>query len=60
VSLCASSVVVEGIAGWLDFRIRFARKKGIKHCGESRRPSAGGRTKRAISGLEFLPPQPEA
>jgi hypothetical protein len=46
---------VEGIVGRSHFRVAPARKKGEKHCGGSRRLSAGGRTRRTISGLEFLP-----
>ena len=45
----------EGV-GRSQFWAALARKKGEKHCGESRRLSAGGRTRRRmISGLEFLP-----
>src|SRR2546421_13016876 len=47
---------VGGIAGRSHFRVAPARKKGEKHCGGSRRLSAGGRTRRrTISGLEVLP-----
>lgn len=47
---------VGGIAGRSHLRVALARKKGEKHCGRSRRLSAGGRTRRrTISGLEFLP-----
>jgi hypothetical protein len=47
---------VGGIAGRTHLRVALARKKGEKHCGESRRLSAGGRMRRrTISGLEFLP-----
>jgi hypothetical protein len=46
---------VEGIADRSHFRVAPARKNGEKYCGRSRRLSAGGRTKRTISGLEFLP-----
>jgi hypothetical protein len=51
---------VEGIAGRSHFRIGPARKKEKKHCDKSRRLSAGGRTRRTISGLEFLLAWPEA
>jgi hypothetical protein len=47
---------VGGIAGRSHFRVAPARKEGEKHCGGSRRLTAGGRTRRRpISGLEFLP-----
>jgi hypothetical protein len=47
---------VGGIAGRSHFRVAPARKKGEKHCGGSKRLSAGGRARRRmISGLEFLP-----
>ena len=49
----------EGVGGTADrshFRVAPAKEKGEKHCGGSRRLSAGGRTRRrTISGLEFLP-----
>ena len=46
---------VGGIAGRSHFLVAPARKKGEKHCGGSRRLSAGERTRRTISGLELLP-----
>jgi hypothetical protein len=51
---------VEGTAGRSHFRIGPARKKGETHCGGSRRLRAGGRTRRTISGFEFLLLCPEA
>jgi hypothetical protein len=51
---------VEGIVGRSHFQIGPARKKGEKHCCGSRRLSVDARTRRTISGLEFLPLWPEA
>jgi hypothetical protein len=45
---------VGGIAGRSHFRVAPARKKGEKHCGGSRRLSAGGRTRRMSSDSESL------